>query len=78
LIEWQKTGPRELLAALRPGGAVYGQSHQWPAYLDLSKTDLLRDLRSMSRDRPCVWRVIGNPEESERYAKDRRAVVIQL
>ena len=78
MSEWKTGKPAELLAALRPGGWIMGHSGQWPSYIRMHKTDFSSDLRKLKADHPCIWKVIGNPEETGHYATDRRTVVVWL
>jgi hypothetical protein len=76
--DWKTGTPKQLLADLRPGGWVLGQSGRWPQYLRLHKTDLSSDIRKLPADHACIWKIIGNPEETGTYAKNRRTVLVWL
>lgn len=73
------TGPaKELVAALRIGGWVQGQSGLHHRLLRLHKTDLIADLRDAPEGWRCIWRIGGDPKETRTLAKDRRSVIVWL
>lgn len=77
--EWNTTGPKALLEALRPGGWCYGWTPNLVNLLvRLHKTEIIDDLRKMPPDHLLQWKVQGDPDATGQYATDRRTVVIRL
>ncbi len=78
MTEWIKGHPRELVAALRVPGEVYGQTGRLPKLLHLSKTDLIADIRKLPVYYDLTWKVGGDPTVTDRYARNRRHIIIYL
>lgn len=78
MTDWRTGTPAELIRDLRPGGWCWGHSGRFTQMIQLSKGDMLSNLRKLPEGHSCVWRVHGNPVSTGRYDKDRRTIVIFL
>jgi hypothetical protein len=76
---WKTGKPGELVSELRTSGVAYAESGRLPRILlPLLKTILIDSLRKLPPDHDCIWRIGGDPATTERYAANRRHIVIWL
>jgi hypothetical protein len=78
MTDWTYGTPKQLLAALRPGGWLVGTSGKYPRRLRLHKTDVMAMLRTLSDSHACTWHIAGDPNETGRFARNRRTIVVWL
>ena len=76
--KWKNGFPADLLRDLRPGGWCYGMSPNLPRVVRLHKTEISNDLKRLPAHHVLLWRIDGTPEQTGRYAKDRRSIIIWL
>lgn len=75
---WNSTSPKQLLANLRIGGWVVGESDLWPKRIWLHKTMLMQQLKELPANHICLWKIAGDPDQTGQYANDRRTIVLYL